>query len=115
MRIGVVFPQLEIGNDPALIRDYAQAAESLGYDHILVYDHVLGANRETHDWLRGPYRHIDAFHEPFVLFGYLAGLTERLSLSQVSSSYPSVRRPSSPSRPRRSTSCPVVVSVSASA
>ena len=80
MRIGVVFPQLEIGNDPALIRDYAQAAESLGYDHILVYDHVLGANRETHDWLRGPYRHPDAFHEPFVLFGYLAGLTEKIEL-----------------------------------
>ena len=80
MRIGVVFPQLEIGNDPVLIRDYAQAAESLGYDHLLVYDHVLGANRETHDWLRGPYRHIDAFHEPFVLFGYLAGLTEKIEL-----------------------------------
>ncbi len=80
MRIGVVFPQLEIGNDPVAIRDYAQAAESLGYDHLLVYDHVLGANRETHDWLRGPYRHPDAFHEPFVLFGYLAGLTQTIEL-----------------------------------
>ena len=80
MQIGVVFPQLEIGNDPALIRDYAQAAESLGYDHLLVYDHVLGANRETHEWLRGPYRHPDAFHEPFVLFGYLAGLTQKIEL-----------------------------------
>ena len=80
MRIGVVFPQLEIGNDPVLIRDYAQTAESLGYDHLLVYDHVLGANRETHDWLRGPYRHPDAFHEPFVLFGYLAGLTQKIEL-----------------------------------
>ena len=80
MRIGVVFPQLEIGNDPVLIRDYAQTAESLGYDHLLVYDHVLGANRETHEWLRGPYRHPDAFHEPFVLFGYLAGLTEKIEL-----------------------------------
>ena len=80
MRIGVVFPQLEIGNDPVLIRDYAQAAESLGYDHLLVYDHVLGANRETHEWLRGPYRHPDAFHEPFVLFGYLAGLTQKIEL-----------------------------------
>lgn len=80
MRIGVVFPQLEIGSDPVLIRDYAQTAESLGYDHLLVYDHVLGANRETHDWLRGPYRHIDAFHEPFVLFGYLAALTQTIEL-----------------------------------
>ena len=80
MQIGVVFPQLEIGNDPVAIRDYAQAAESLGYDHLLVYDHVLGANRETHEWLRGPYRHPDAFHEPFVLFGYLAGLTQKIEL-----------------------------------
>ena len=80
MQIGVVFPQLEIGNDPVAIRDYAQAAESLGYDHLLVYDHVLGANRETHEWLRGPYRHPDTFHEPFVLFGYLAGLTQKIEL-----------------------------------
>ena len=80
MQVGVVFPQLEIGNDPVAIRDYAQAAESLGYDHLLVYDHVLGANRETHEWLRGPYRHADAFHEPFVLFGYLAGLTQKIKL-----------------------------------
>lgn len=80
MQIGVVFPQLEIGNDPVAIRDYAQAAESLGYDHLLVYDHVLGANRETHEWLRGPYRHPDAFHEPFVLFGYLAALTQTIEL-----------------------------------
>lgn len=80
MQIGVVFPQLEIGNDPVAIRDYAQAAESLGYDHLLVYDHVLGANRATHEWLRGPYRHPDAFHEPFVLFGYLAGLTRKIEL-----------------------------------
>ncbi len=81
VRIGAVFPQLEIGSDPIAIRDYAQAAESLGYDHILIYDHVLGANRETHEWLRGPYRHIDAFHEPFVLFGYLAGLTKSIELT----------------------------------
>ncbi len=80
MQIGVVFPQLEIGNDPVIIRDYAQTAEALGYDHLLVYDHVLGANRETHNWLRGPYRHEDAFHEPFVLFGYVAGLTRQIEL-----------------------------------
>ncbi len=44
MRLGVVFPQTEIGGDPAAIRDYAHAAESLGYDHLLAYDHVVGAN-----------------------------------------------------------------------
>ena len=44
MKIGVVFPQTEYGNDPAALRDYAQTAEGLGFSHILAYDHVLGAN-----------------------------------------------------------------------
>ena len=44
MRFGVIFPQTEIGTDTAVIRDYAQAAESLGYQHLLAYDHVVGAN-----------------------------------------------------------------------
>ena len=44
MKIGVVFPQTEIGADPALVAKFATTAESLGYDHLLAYDHVLGAN-----------------------------------------------------------------------
>ncbi|MCH7745666.1 MAG: LLM class F420-dependent oxidoreductase [Chloroflexi bacterium] len=80
MKVGVVFPQTEIGADPLAVRDYAQAAESLGYDHILAFDHVIGANKASRpDW-RGAYGHTDSFHEPFVLFGYLAGLTERVEL-----------------------------------
>jgi probable F420-dependent oxidoreductase len=88
MNIGVVFPQTEIGNDPAAIRDFAQAAEALGYAHLAVYDHVLGAdpNRDG-GWHHGPmgdgrpgYTKDDAFHEPFVLFGYLAGQTRRIEL-----------------------------------
>ncbi|HYP39115.1 MAG TPA: LLM class F420-dependent oxidoreductase [Chloroflexia bacterium] len=80
MRIGVVFPQTEIGTDPMVIRDYAQAAEDLGYSHLLVYDHVLGASTANRpDW-RGPYTSDTQFHEPFVLFGYLAGMTERIEL-----------------------------------
>ena len=74
MQLGVVFPQTEIGNDPAIVRDYGQAAEALGYRHVLAFDHVLGGNAATHD-LRGPYKHTDAFHEPFVLFGFLAAVT----------------------------------------
>ena len=46
MKIGVTFPQTEIGDDPGALKAYAQAAESLGYDHILAYDHVVGANPE---------------------------------------------------------------------
>src|SRR5438477_4337127 len=77
MRIGVIFPQLEIGTDPAVIRDYAQAAEGLGYTHILAYDHVLGADpRNRPGWTR--YTDQSLFHEPFVLFGYLAGVTRAL-------------------------------------
>ena len=81
MDIGVVFPQTDIGNDPHGIRDYAQAVEAMGYTHLLAYDHVLGANRERHRDLTGPYSHRDAFHEPFVLFGYLAAATRRLGFA----------------------------------
>jgi probable F420-dependent oxidoreductase len=78
MRIGVVFPQTEIGTDAAVIREYSQAAEQLSYQHILAYDHVLGANPASRpDW-RPPYTYQSTFHEPFVLFGYLAGLTKTI-------------------------------------
>src|SRR5436853_6610341 len=82
MKLGVIFPQTEIGSDPAVIRDYAQASESAGYDHLLVFDHVLGAKVERFDKLgrRPPYTDQSPFHEVFVLFGYLAALTQRLEL-----------------------------------
>jgi probable F420-dependent oxidoreductase len=80
MKIGVVFPQTEIGNDPAAIRDYAQTAEGLGYTHLLAYDHVLGANPERPGGWSGPYTHLTPFHEVFVLLSYVAGLTSRLGL-----------------------------------
>ena len=80
MRIGVVFPQTEIGADPAAVRDFAQAAESLGYTHLLAYDHVLGANAGSRPGWHGAYRHTDGFHEVMVLFGYVAGLTETIEL-----------------------------------
>jgi probable F420-dependent oxidoreductase len=81
MRIGVVFPQTEIGNDPAAIRDFAQTAEGLGYTHILAYDHVLGANPDRPGGFTGPYTFQTPFHEVFVLFSYLAGVTQRLELA----------------------------------
>lgn len=80
MRIGAIFPQTEFGNDPIALRDYAQAVEEMGYRHILVYDHVLGADTATRpDW-RGPYTSETPFHEPFVLFGYLAAITRQIEL-----------------------------------
>jgi probable F420-dependent oxidoreductase len=81
VKIGLVFPQTEIGNDPAAIRDYAQAAEGLGYSHILAYEHILGANPDRAQPWTGPYTHEDAFHEPFTLFSFMAGVTERLAFT----------------------------------
>ena len=81
MKVGAIFPQTEIGIDTGAIREYAQATESLGFDFLLAFDHVLGANAETHTELTGPYRHDDMFHEPFVLFGYLAAVTSRVELA----------------------------------
>ena len=74
MQIGVTFPQTEIGADPEDIRDYAQAAEGMGYRHLVAFDHVLGADSTHRPGWRG-YTHRQMFHEPFVLFGYLAALT----------------------------------------
>jgi probable F420-dependent oxidoreductase len=80
MQLGVVFPQTEIGADSGPVREYAQAAEAAGYEHLLVYDHVLGADPDRPGGFTGPYNHNTLFHEPMVLFGYLAGSTERLEL-----------------------------------
>ena len=65
-------------DDPAAIRDYAQTAEALGYSHILAYDHVLGANPDRPGGWHGPYNCHDSFFEPFVLFSYMAGVTEAM-------------------------------------
>src|SRR5439155_16563433 len=82
MRVGVVYPHQEIGDDPARIVAFAQAAEDLGYVHLVAYDHVVGAEPTGRPagW-KGAYTHRDAFHEPFVLFGYLAAVTKKLELA----------------------------------
>lgn len=80
MRIGAILPQLEIGTDPAGIRDYAQAVEEMGYSHIAVFDHVLGADPSLGRPLTGPYTSDSLFHEVFVLFGYLSAVTQQVEL-----------------------------------
>jgi probable F420-dependent oxidoreductase len=81
MKVGAIFPQTEFGDDPAAIRDWAQAAEAIGYSHLTVYDHVIGAVHEGRDpKLWGPYTERSPFHEPFVLFGYWAAATQRVEL-----------------------------------
>src|SRR6478752_9700755 len=76
MQIGVVFPQTEIGDAPvADVRRYATTVEALGFAHLLAYDHVLGADPEAHAPWHGFYDVRTTFHEPLVLFGYLAACT----------------------------------------
>ena len=76
MRIGVVFPQLDLGGDVAAVRAYGQGVERLGFSHVLAYDHVLGSDPEVHAPWYGPYDIDTTFHEPLVMFGYLAGVTQ---------------------------------------
>jgi len=80
VRVGVVFPQTEIGADVGAVRAYVQRVEELGYRHVLAYDHVLGADPAVHPGWRGPYDLTTTFHEPFVLFGYIAGVVTSLEL-----------------------------------
>jgi probable F420-dependent oxidoreductase len=75
MQIGVVFPQTEIGLDVGAVRAYAERVEELGYEHVLAYDHVVGADPAIHEGWNGPYNVHTTFHEPLVLYGYLAAIT----------------------------------------
>src|SRR5262252_786633 len=80
MRVGAVFPQVEIGPDPAGVRAYAQAVQQMGFHHMLIYDHVLGADPDGHPGWSGPYNITSQFHEPFAVFGYIAALAPGLEL-----------------------------------
>ncbi len=80
MKIGCVLPHNEIGTDPVVIRDFAQTVEELGFDHVLLYDHVLGVDPNRPGGWTGVYDKDTVFHEPFVTYGYLAACTERIEL-----------------------------------
>jgi len=75
MQIGVVFPQTEIGADADAVRRYGERVTGLGYQHLLAYDHVVGADPAVHQGWRGPYDVKTTFHEPMVMFGFLAAIT----------------------------------------
>lgn len=83
MQIGVVLPQTELGGDVGAIRAYAAGAEELGFAHLLAYDHVVGADPAVHVGWNGPYDLSTTFHEPFVLFGFLAGITSMELVSGI--------------------------------
>lgn len=78
MKIGVIYPQTELQGDPDAVRRIGLAVEELGYDHLLTYDHVLGASHDREIKLNGPYTEHHPFHDPFVMFAYLAGITQRI-------------------------------------
>ena len=78
MKIGVVFPQIEVEPDVAAIRDYTQTVQELGFSHVLAYDHVLGANPDRPGGWRGPYDYEDPFYSPFLLFSYMTAVSPRL-------------------------------------
>lgn len=87
MQVGIIFPQFEIGADPAIISEFAQRADAAGYSHLLVYEHVLGANIDERPGWQRPhgdthraYTDKDLFHEPLVLFGFLSAVTRRIGL-----------------------------------
>ncbi len=76
MQIGVTFPQTELGGDVGAVRAYALGVEALGFSHLLAYDHVLGADPTVHTGWAGPYDLATTFHEPLVMFGFLAAITD---------------------------------------
>lgn len=80
MKIGVIFPQLDIGPDAGSVRAYSQAVEDMGFNHLQIYDHILGADTSMRPNWAGAYRLEDQFHEVMVVFGYIAAITERIEL-----------------------------------
>jgi probable F420-dependent oxidoreductase len=82
MQIGAVYPQTELKGDPSAVRRIGTAVEDLGFDHLMAYDHVLGAvHANRTPALQGPYTEHDPFHDPFVMFAYLAAVTKRIGFA----------------------------------
>ena len=82
MKVGIAYPQNELRGDPTAVRRIGRAVEDAGFDHLLAYDHVLGAvHGDRTRPLSGPYTERDPFHDPFVMFAYLAGITERIGFA----------------------------------
>jgi alkanesulfonate monooxygenase SsuD/methylene tetrahydromethanopterin reductase-like flavin-dependent oxidoreductase (luciferase family) len=83
MKFGAIFPQLDIGTDVQSIREYILEVEAMGYEHLLLYDHVLGANPEREGAWKGSYTYQSAFHEVFVTLAYAAAFTTKIELIGV--------------------------------
>jgi probable F420-dependent oxidoreductase len=81
MKIGAILPQLDLGPDRGAIREYGEAVDQMGFDHLLAFDHVVGADPAVHAGWAGPYDVKSTFHEPFVLFGFLAAICPSLEFA----------------------------------
>src|SRR5262249_39101326 len=81
MQLGASLPVVDIGPGPTVVRDYAQAAEGLGYAYLVAPDHVLGANPAADHAGRRVGTTANPYHDPFVLFGFLAGCTQRVGFA----------------------------------
>jgi probable F420-dependent oxidoreductase len=81
MKVGAIYPQIELGGDPRAVDIIGRSVERLGYDYLAMFDHVAGAVHEDRNPpLWGPYTDKDPFHDPLVTFGYLAGITRSIEL-----------------------------------
>lgn len=78
MKVGIIYPQNELGGDPEAVRRIGLAVEELGFDHLLAYDHVVGVTHDREPELWGPYTEAHPFHDPLVMFAYLAGIVRRI-------------------------------------
>ena len=78
MKFGAVFPHSELANDYGAVKEFAQAVEAMGFNHIVAAEHVLGANTASRPNWNGPYDLGTVFYDPFVLFSYMAGVTSKL-------------------------------------
>ena len=81
MKFGAVYPQTEFGSDPAAIKEFAQTLEGLGFNHVVAYDHILGANPQRPGGWQGPYSYQSVFQEPLTLFSFMAGVTSHLGFT----------------------------------
>ena len=81
MKFGAIFPQYEVSSDVENIRTFMLEVEAMGYDYVLAYDHILGANPEREYELTGSYTYETQFHEIFSLFSYASGITTKLEFA----------------------------------
>ena len=81
IKLGATLPMIDTGGEPETVAAFAQAAEAFGYDHLCAADHVLGVNAANRPGWSGRNTSADYFHDPFVVYGYLAGITRKIGFS----------------------------------